>query len=368
MMPTNTLDVVVRRRIHPGLEVAVSLQLGAELGVLFGPSGAGKTSTLQMIAGLLTPEHGSIRVGDRVLFDQGRRYACKLRKRRVGYVFQHDVLFPHLDVGQNLRYGLHDWAPAAARARVAEIADLCGVESLLRRRVQTLSGGERQRVGLARAIAPRPELLLCDEPVSALDIDARYRLLSRLRQVQRSAAIPILLVTHAVDEALTFGDRLFVLEAGRITLDGRPEAVLAELARRAYLNSSRLQNIFAGVVLDHDPTSQATRLALDGGPTLIIPLIDRPLGASVLVRIDSEEIVLARGELGPLSARNRIAGTIEQILRHGNVADVAVRVGDLTWMVGIIAPTIGALDLKMGDRVELIIKARSCRPLLDHPS
>lgn len=367
MTPSRDLNATISRSIHPGLTIDVAIALGGELGVLFGASGAGKTSILRMIAGLMAPDSGQVRVGDAVLFDHVRRVNRQLRDRRVGYVVQHDVLFPHLDVAQNLAYGLRGWRKQELRDRVRAVAELCGIAPLLERRPRTLSGGERQRVGLARAIAPRPRVLLCDEPVSALDLDARYRLLHRLRQVQRAESIPILLVTHAIDEALIFGDRLFLLEGGRIRAEGRPEAVLAELSARNYLNASRLQNVFGGVITGHDATSRATMIHLEGGPPLIISAIDRPIGAPVIIRIDSEEIILARGVLGPLSARNQIRGTIEQILIHEAAAEVAVRVGHLVWMVGIIAATVKSLDLNAGDEVQLIVKARSCRPLTDDP-
>ncbi len=359
------LEAAIRRQIHQGLTVDVSISMGRELGVLFGASGAGKTSTLAMIAGLQTPDEGTIEVGGISFFDRARSLNLRLRDRQVGYVFQHDVLFPHLDVEANLRYGLKGFSPSRIEARVIEVCELCGIHPLIRRRIATLSGGERQRVGLARAIAPRPRLLLCDEPVSAIDLGARYRLLSQLKEIQRIEAIPVLLVTHAVDEALTFGDRLFLLDQGRVAAHGRPDEVLAELSSRSDLNESRLRNVFAGVVARHDLPSRSTTILLTGGPSLVVSSVDRPIGAPIFVRVDSEEIVLARGPLGPLSARNLIPGTIDRIVIHDTNAEVAVRVDDLLWMVGIIEASARSLDLKVGDEVKMIIKARSCRPLIE---
>ncbi len=365
MTDANGLQATIRHRVHAGLTLDVDLRLGAELGVLFGPSGAGKTSLARLIAGLLVPDDGLIRVGEAVLFDSTRRINLPLRTRRVGYVFQHNVLFPHLDVAANLRYGLHGWPSTEARARMDEVATLCGIDHLRQRAVGTLSGGERQRVGLARAIAPRPRILICDEPVSALDLDARYRLLHRLRQIQRAESIPVLLITHAVDEALTFGDRLWLLDHGQIQASGAPHDVLGELSERHWLAASHLQNVCTGVVTGHDPATQATTILLDGGPPLILSALDQPVGSPVVVRIDAEEIVLALGPVGPLSARNQLAATIDRIIVHDTAAEVIVRVGDLRWVVGIIAATVRSLDLKVGDPVTLILKARSCRLLTD---
>ena len=142
-------------------------------------------------------------------------------------IFQDDCLFPHLNVAANIRFGLKGWRRDQASARVAEVAALCGVEHLLERHPETLSGGERQRVGLARALAPRPRLLLCDEPVSALDLANRHALLERIRVVQRAEGIPMLYVTHSPAEAIALGSRLFLLDAGRIVAEGPPLDVLS---------------------------------------------------------------------------------------------------------------------------------------------
>ena len=362
---TPALRVDVRRVVHPGLTVAASLAIGRELAVLFGPSGAGKTTLLRLIAGLETPDAGRIAAADCTFFDHDRRINVPLRDRRVGYAFQHDVLFPHLDVRANLAYGLRGLGRMAVAARVAEVADRFEVGHLLPRRVAALSGGERQRVGLARAIAPRPRVLLCDEPVSALDLDARYRLLARLKEVQRAEAIPVLLVTHAVAEALGFGDRLFLLDAGRVVAEGPPAAVLATLAAGGLATTRGLRNVFAGTVAADDPTGRSTTVRLDGGPTLVVAAPAGPVGAPAFVRVDPEEIVLACGPVAGLSARNLLAGTVETIVVRGEAAEVAVRVEGLTWVVAVIEPTIGALGLEVGTPVRLIIKARSCRLLTD---
>jgi molybdate transport system ATP-binding protein len=224
---SDTLEARVTRKVHQSLSLDVSLNLGAQAGILFGPSGAGKTTLLRLISGLARPDAGRICLAGKTLFDSDRGVDEPLRHRRIGMIFQDDRLFPHLSVAANIAFGLKGQRREPARARLAEVAALCGVEKLLHRSPEMLSGGERQRVGLARALAPRPHLLLCDEPVSALDLANRHALLEGLRNAQQALAIPMLYVTHSPAEALALGSWLFLLEAGRIVAQGRPDDVLS---------------------------------------------------------------------------------------------------------------------------------------------
>ena len=174
-------------------------------------------------------------------------------------IFQDDCLFPHLNVAANIRFGLKGWPREQADARLAEVAALCGVEHLLERRPETLSGGERQRVGLARALAPRPRLLLCDEPVSALDLANRHALLDGLRAVQRAEGIPMLYVTHSPAEAIALGSRLFLLEEGRIVAEGPPLDVLSA-ARQHFARPGLPGKAFATssprAIVGHSPSKE----------------------------------------------------------------------------------------------------------------
>ncbi len=242
------LNIQLVRRVHPGLVLDISLRLGREIGVVFGPSGAGKTTLLRLIAGLTTPDSGSIRLDGTTVFDPARRVNQPLRHRQIGMIFQDDCLFPHLSVAGNIRFGLKGKPSPQADARLAQVAALCGVEHLLDRRPETLSGGERQRVGLARALAPRPRLLLCDEPVSALDMANRHALLDRLRAVQREEGIPMLYVTHSPAEAIALGSRLFLLDQGRIVAEGPPLDVLgtARNAPPGPIDWENIRNVFPG--------------------------------------------------------------------------------------------------------------------------
>ncbi len=354
------LDVRLRRRVHPGLMLDLALSLGTGCGVVFGPSGAGKTTLLRLIAGLIRPDSGSIRLGDSSLFDADLGVNLPLRSRRIGLVFQDDLLFPHLTVAANIGFGLQGWANVEAKRRIDEISALCGVNPLLGRRPVTLSGGERQRVGLARALAPQPRLLLCDEPVSALDLVSRTALIDVLKVVQTKESLPILYVTHSPAEAVSLGKTLFLVEAGRIVAEGPPIDVLAAAARGSAGRLEGVRNEFPAVVEDHSLDHGETRLRLDGGPLLIVPRQTLPTGTAVVVSVLAEEILLARGPVLGLSARNIIEGTVDRVLPHGAEAEVLVRTGALIWMVSVVGPAVTALGLETGSEVRMIVKARSC--------
>jgi molybdate transport system ATP-binding protein len=362
------LEVRLARRIHPGLTLDVAFGLKRECGVVFGPSGSGKTSLLRLIAGLATPDRGFVRLVGEVLFDAEAGVNRPLRTRRVGMIFQDDLLFPHLSVAGNIRFGLKGRPRAEAEARLAEVAALCGIEGLLDRRPATLSGGERQRVGLARALAPRPRLLLCDEPVSALDLENRHVLIARLRAIQRAEGLPVLYVTHSPAEAIALGNCLFLLAGGRIVDQGAPLDVLAAPRRDAPARLTGLRNVFPARVESHAADGGETRLRLRDGPILIVPFQpDHPPGSDLVVAVRTDDVLLARGPIQGLSARNLIAGSVERVVAHGAEAEVVVRTGGITWIVSVVAPAVAALELAPGVDVRLVVKARSCHVLDDDP-
>jgi len=360
----DTLEVRVSHRIHAKLTLDATLSLGPECGVVFGTSGAGKTTLLRLIAGLEVPDRGYIRLGENVLYDSEAKINRPLRRRGVGMIFQDDLLFPHMSVAANIRFGLKGQPRDWAEARLAEIAALCGVEALLKREPTTLSGGERQRVGLARALAPRPRLLLCDEPFSALDLVNRHALVERLRAIQKAEAIPVLYVTHSPAEAVALGTQLFWVSNGQVVARGSPLDVLASSQASAKTRLEGIRNFVRGRVVPAEGGGE-TRLRLDEGTVLIIPAVDRPVGSELSVEIRADDILLARGALEGLSARNLIAGTVERVVAHGDEAEVLVRTRTLTWIVSIVSSAVSSLALEPGTDVNLIIKARSCRVLDD---
>ncbi len=213
-----------------GFDLDAGWEAGRELVALFGRSGAGKTMTLKLIAGLMKPDRGHIRVNGETHFDSGARIDLKTRRRCLGYVFQNHALLPHMSVGQNIAYGLAGVRGGERRERLAEMLSLFGLEGLKHSLPRDISGGQQQRVALARALIGRPRLLMLDEPFSALDMPARLELRGVIREVQSRFSIPVVLVTHSFSELREMADRVIVYSRGRVAQAGSPAEIEASPA------------------------------------------------------------------------------------------------------------------------------------------
>jgi molybdate transport system ATP-binding protein len=242
---------IVKRLPEFTLEVAWSA--GDGVAVLFGPSGAGKTLTLQCLAGLIRPDAGRIVVDDRVLFDSAAGVDLPPQRRRVGYVFQGYALFPHLTVGQNVAFGLRDRPRAERQRRVAEVMERLGLGGLEHRRPGELSGGQRQRVALGRALAIDPALLLLDEPLSALDAPLRRSLRDELRSILSGWGTAAVLVTHDFTEAYQLADRIVIYEGGRVIQSAPRAELLWQPASEAVARIMGLRNVLQGIVVKAMP-------------------------------------------------------------------------------------------------------------------
>ena len=272
-------DAVLRAdivRTLPGFSLSLQFTLGCEVLVLFGPSGAGKSLTLQALAGVDRPDGGRITLADgeggtTVLFDAQQNVDLKPQQRRLGYVPQSLGLFPHLSVADNVTYGLRGRSSGERAATVRRLLALMRLRDLAERRPDQLSGGQQQRVALARALAVEPRLLLLDEPFGSLDAPTRRELGAELRQLHAQRGIPVVLVTHDLDEAFALGDRVAVLDDGRLLQIGPREEVFARPAGRRAAQLIGVENVLPAVV--RGPGSQGS-LVVEWGPIAL--LVARP--------------------------------------------------------------------------------------------
>lgn len=310
------LEVDIRARVRGfALEVAFQAHNG-EILALFGPSGAGKSLTLRCLAGLLRPEEGHIALNGRVLFDAASAVNVSPRERGVGYVPQHYALFPHLTVTENIAYGLTGHSPAEKQALVTEMVQLMRLEGLETRWPAQLSGGQQQRVALARALVTKPEVLLLDEPFTALDGPIRGRLQNELLALQRCFRIPTLLITHDLAEAYALSDRLAVLNEGQVLQVGPKDEVLRQPATRIVARFVGTKNIFDGRVVGAD--SEGVTIAWDGR---FIPAATNGfrVGQQVTFCIRPEEIMIVRPDhpLRPGLRENVVKGQLVREIDRG---------------------------------------------------
>jgi molybdate transport system ATP-binding protein len=340
----------------PRFALRVEAALPAGVTAVMGPSGAGKTSLLEAVAGLRPGATGRVAVDGATLLDSAHGVALPPERRRVGYVPQDAGLFPHLSVVENVRFGAR-----ADRAAVDAAIDTLELGPLLARRPRTLSGGERQRVALARALATRPRLLLLDEPLAALDVGLRDRVLPWLLRVRAAWSLPCLYVTHNVGEAFAAASHLLVLRDGRVEVAGEPRALLGAPALAGEADAG-IENLLPGRVVSHDEAGGITRVRTETGLDVAVTLVpERPPGAAVTLAIRAEDVLVAAGEVAGLSARNAYAGHVAALERTG--VDVTLRcvldAGGVEVLARITPAAVASLGLRAGGAVWLAVKSHS---------
>ncbi len=243
------LEVKIKKKL-PGFTLDVSFSVNQEILALLGPSCSGKTMTLQCIAGLLCPDEGYVKLNDKILLDSAKRINRPAQTRKVGFVFQNYALFPHLTVTQNVLYGIHHIPIKDAKIKVAELLEKMNIGKLADRYPRQLSAGQQQRVAVARALAPEPEVLLLDEPFSALDSMVKERLQLELQSLQQFYKGNILFVTHDLAEGYKLSSSMAVFESGRIVQHDEKTRVVSYPAHHVVARLVGFKNLMEGTVIE----------------------------------------------------------------------------------------------------------------------
>lgn len=366
------VDVRRRRSSESGdfdLDVTFCIQSG--ITILFGASGAGKTTLLDCIAGLAAPDSGRICLAPgRVLFDSNSGVDVAPRHRNVGYVFQDLALFPHLNVESNVGYGLHDCSEAERTHRVQGMLKSLGIAGMRNRRPGELSGGEKQRVALARALVTNPSILLLDEPLAGLDLPVRMRIAEDLRRSVQNMPIPVLYVTHNRDEVFLLGEKLLVLERGKLIAQGTPHEVLSAPRGETVAQLAGFENIFDAEVtsIHEDRGTMTCRIGSErfehSRVEVETPLIHAEPGVRLRVGISAGDVLLATSAPAGLSARNVLPGRLVSMHQRDAIVTAMVDCG-VELSVHLTLGARDSLGLVPGRQVWVIVKTHSCHLLAE---
>ena len=354
MNPVLSLNL---RKSFSGFELSVNADLPGGIAAVFGPSGSGKTTLLNCIAGLERPDDGEIRLQDRILYSKVAGVNLAPERRRVGYMFQESLLFPHLNVEENIHYGYNLTPESRRMVDPAQLVELLELRPLMQRRTAGLSTGEQQRVALARALASSPNLLLLDEPLAALHVSIRGRILRYLKAIRRELSIPMVYVSHSISEIMALADSALVLDKGRQVAMDEPRSLLGQSAAAPLIARESVENIFDVTVTEHLPESGITLAAL-GETVLALPQIDTLAGQTVSVSIKASDVILASEPPRRISARNILEARVERVDAAGRSILVHA-VLEQPWVAEITPDALANLDLQEGERVYLVIKSSS---------
>jgi molybdate transport system ATP-binding protein len=323
---------------------------------IFGRSGAGKTTLVNLIAGLSRPDNGRIRIDDRVFFDHSAGVDLPIETRGIGYVFQDSRLFPHLSVRKNLAYGFKRarQAPVITEEAVVEVL---GLSSLLARRPHHLSGGERQRVALGRALLSQPRLLLLDEPLASLDAPRKAEVLPYIERLVDEFKLPALYVSHAVDEITRLADHLVIINDGTTVASGPLAEVMSRPEYAPLIGRFEAGAVLECTVLAHDSAFQMSTLEFPDGE-LRVPLIDLPIGSAIRARLRARDVAVALSNPSDLSVTNRLHGVVQTLtVREETYVDVAIALGTTTVRALITRESATRLKLAPGVMVWALIKS-----------
>ena len=334
----------------------VAFENGAGITALIGRSGSGKSVTINLIAGLMRPDRGAIVLDGRTLVDTKASILVPAYRRRVGLVFQDAQLFPHLTVKQNLLFGRW-FAPKTARTvHFASVVETLGIEHLLKRRPGRLSGGEKQRVAIGRALLASPELLLMDEPLASLDTERKLEILPLIEALRDELQVPIVYVSHAIDEVARLASRVIVLANGHVVAAGSVEDVFGPGLSGTGLSRFAQSSVVTGTLVAIDPEYCLTEISHPAG-TIWLTGRAGPVGREARIVIKSTDITLAKAPVENLSVRTTLGGRIAAIEADGALAGISVDLDGQGRLFALATrKAVDELNLRQGDRVYALIK------------
>ena len=337
------------------LETQFEVEEGS-ITAIFGKSGAGKTSTINAIAGLTRPDVGVIQIGNTTLFDQNLKINLPIYKRHIGYVFQDDRLFPHMTVRNNLIYGTPKNRDVANSLNLTDITGLLELAPLLERRPRTLSGGEKQRVSIGRALLSNPKLLLMDEPLASIDVQHRFEILPFIQRVREKTGITIIYVTHALEEVIFIADQIILLSEGQVTAQGTVEEIMSRLDLHPMTSRFDAGAVISATYSGYDREFDLGELSFDGG-TLRIAGLNAEIGIHLRAHIRARDVSLMLDKPKDTSVLNVFKGELIEI-RHeeGPQLDLLINIGT-PLIARITRKSLNDLNLDIGSKVYAMIKA-----------
>jgi len=340
------------------LSAKVNESQGSRILALFGRSGCGKTTLVNMIAGLVKPDRGRIELNGDILFDSEAGINIPPEKRRIGYVFQEGRLFPHLSVAKNLTYGMRR-NPGTDALGFEEALTLLDLHNLLDRMPDRLSGGERQRVAIARALLSRPKMLLMDEPLASLDSHRKAEILPFIERLRDTTDIPIVYVSHAMEEVTRLADKVGIIDDGTLVALDTVEALTSRLDLRPLTGRFEAGSVLPVTLTGHDTQYGLSHLSFPGG-TLTVPRVDLPVGAAFRVRIRARDVILSPDRIDNISPLNRLEGIVRQVEpdSDGPMADILIDVGHPLW-ARITRYSADTLGLHPGKKIWALVKTVS---------
>ena len=347
---------VSMKKTYGSFTLDAHFESGSGVTALYGVSGAGKTSIVDAIAGLNRPDSGHIVVGDTVLYDSARGIFKPTERRGIGYVFQEDRLFPHLTVRRNLLYGSQRPSRDSNALDLETVIGLLGIEHLLDRLPHRLSGGEKQRVAIGRAVLSRPRLLLMDEPLANLDKARRDEILPFLKKMCRDLSVPIIYVSHAINEITQLADTLVVLDKGKTLAVGGVSDITARLDLGPLVDRRDAGTVLDGEIAAHDTIYELTTVSFPGG-RLVVPVIDGTVGDRLRLRIQARDIAIATNLPDNISTLNCLGGTITQVSVPKQAhQDIQIDVG-VPILARVTRRSVVELGLEPGREITALIKS-----------